>query len=99
MIEFEWDSHNLRHILEDYPERGNSVEEVESVFFDPDLTSQLGRIIGGEQRYQAFGIGISGIVKSVIYTVTNGKIRPISCWPANKQSIKRYENARREKGY
>lgn len=33
-IKFQWDEGNLQHIVYAYPERGNTVEEVESVFID-----------------------------------------------------------------
>ena len=98
MIEFEWDNRNFKHIVEDYPERGNTVEEVESIFLDPHLIAEKGRTIEGEQRFNALGIGISGAVKFVVYAVNNDIIRPISCWPANKQNIRKYENTKRRKG-
>ncbi|MCF0050940.1 hypothetical protein LXM25_12780 [Dyadobacter sp. LJ53] len=40
MNQFEWDSHNIRHILEDYPERENTISEVESIFADRYLNGE-----------------------------------------------------------
>ncbi|OJV19651.1 MAG: hypothetical protein BGO21_21550 [Dyadobacter sp. 50-39] len=89
-MRFEWDDNNLRHIILDYPERGNKVEEIESVFDDPNLVIQAGRRNQWEQRFEAVGRGNSQILKVVIFTVNHGVIRPISCWSANKQTIRYY---------
>ncbi|PSL22699.1 BrnT family toxin [Dyadobacter jiangsuensis] len=89
-MRFEWDYHNLRHIIYDYPERENTVEEIESIFRDPDLILNVGRRNAVEQRFEAVGRGNSQNVKVVIFTVNNGIIRPISCWSANKQTTRYY---------
>ncbi|SDG97706.1 hypothetical protein SAMN04487996_12672 [Dyadobacter soli] len=89
-MRFEWDYHNLRHIIYDHPERGNTAEEVESIFRDPDLIMSVGRRNAVEQRFEAVGRGNSQNVKVVVFSVNNGIIRPISCWSANKQTIRYY---------
>jgi len=89
-MRFEWDYHNLRHIIYDYPERENTVEEIESIFRDPDLILSVGRRNAVEQRFEAVGRGNSQNVKVVIFSVNNGLIRPISCWSANKQTTRYY---------
>lgn len=89
-MRFEWDYHNLRHIIYDYPERENTVEEIESIFRDPDLILSVGRRNAVEQRFEAVGRGNSQNVKVVIFSVNNGIIRPISCWSANKQTTRYY---------
>jgi hypothetical protein len=35
MLEFQWDMGNESHILDDYPPRANTIEEVESLFYNP----------------------------------------------------------------
>jgi uncharacterized protein len=87
---FELDSNNLQHILIDYPERENTVSEVESIFDDPNLIIKIGRRRGDEQRFYAIGMGNSQKVRYVVFTVNNGHIRPISCWPANRQTPREY---------
>ncbi|MDR6809519.1 uncharacterized DUF497 family protein [Dyadobacter sp. BE34] len=89
-MRFEWDYHNLRHIIDDYPERENTVEEIESIFRDPDLILSVGRRNAVEQRFEAVGRGNSQNVKVAIFSVNNGIIRPISCWSANKQTARYY---------
>ncbi len=88
-MRFEWDDNNLRHIILDYPERGNTVEELESVFRDPNLIVKIGKQ-KDEQRFEAIGMGNSHNIKYVVFTVKNGAIRPISCWPANRQNTRYY---------
>lgn len=89
-MHFEWDSNNLQHIITDHPERKNTVDEVESIFDDPNLIIKVGRREINEQRFTAVGIGNSQMVKHVVFTINNGRIRPISCWPANRQTIRYY---------
>jgi hypothetical protein len=36
-LKFEWDMGNLKHVIDDHPERENTVQEVESVFSDPNF--------------------------------------------------------------
>jgi hypothetical protein len=44
MNKFEWDDGNYNHVILDYPERNNSVEEVESIFEDPCLFVKINKI-------------------------------------------------------
>ena len=41
---FQWDDANTQHVIEDYPERENTIEEVESVFDDFNLVIVPDRI-------------------------------------------------------
>lgn len=96
-MRFEWDYHNLRHIIYDHPERGNTVDEVESVFEDPNLVIKFGKRGQYEQRFEAIGMGNSRNIKYVVFTVNDGIIRPITCWLANKQNTRYYyENIKAE---
>jgi uncharacterized DUF497 family protein len=97
-MEFQWETGNLKHIMEDYPDRGNSVEEVESVFSDPYFDIKPSRTeADGEPRFQGTGIGLSGTVRSVIFVFRDNQIRPISCWPSNRRARKSYYESIRQK--
>lgn len=97
-MQFERDSHNLKHIIEDHPERTNTAEEVESVFDDPNLVIKTGIKLDGGRRFNAVGKGNSQIMKVVVFTINEGLIRPIGCWPANKQIIRcHYETLKANK--
>ncbi len=96
-MRFEWDDNNLRHIILDHPERGNTVDELENVFEDPNLLIKVGKGKPYEQRFEAIGMGNSHNIKYVVFTINNGLIRPISCWPANRQNTRYYyENIKGE---
>lgn len=57
---FEWDEGNLNHVLKDHPERGNTVEEVESVFADTWVIIRFDKTVNEEKRFLALGEGVSG---------------------------------------
>ena len=89
MIEFEWDSHNIKHIIEDYPERDNSIDEVESIFYDHlAIVKKVSN--KPELRFTVAGVSNFSNLKVVVYTLNRGKIRPITCWPANTQTKRDY---------
>lgn len=93
-MEFQWQSGNLKHIIDDYPQRGNTVDEVESIFSDvhlsvlPDPASPA-----DEPRFKAIGLSNQNRVLVVVFIIRNDQIRPISCWPANRQTRKRYHES------
>ncbi len=92
---FDWDVANIKHILEDHPERNNTVKEVESVFKDENFVISLNKFdeLFGEQRYGGVGVGTSGDEKFVVFVLRGDKIRPISCRRANKKErVKYYES-------
>lgn len=93
-LKFEWDMGNLKHVIDDHPERENTVQEVESVFLDPNFIIVPDKIDErGEQRYSGVGVGNDKDEKFVIFVVRNGNVRPISCRRANrKDRIRYYEN-------
>ena len=94
MLEFQWDSGNIKHVTQDYPERGNTIEEVESVFDDVHLSVLPNRINPNQEaRFKAIGISNRGRVLVVVFVVRNELIRPISCWPANQQTRRRYHES------
>jgi len=84
MPEFQWDAANIKHIIDDYPDRDNSISEVESIFADPYVQTSTSRPDSqtGEQRFQAVGLSNRFRVCSVVFVFRNEQIRPISCWPS-----------------
>lgn len=94
-FEFEWDSGNsskstIKH--------GVSTLEVESVF-QLKLAAPLGRQISpavDEERLCLVGPSELGRVVSVVFTLRDGRVRPISSRPANKKELKLYEEVRKE---
>ncbi len=88
---FDWDNGNLKHVVHDYPERGNAPEEIESLFDDPYFRPTADRIDQyGEQQFSGVAVGTEGIEKHVVYVVRNGKIRPITCRRATRKQRARY---------
>lgn len=95
MFKFEWDKGNMKHVIDDYPERENSIEEIESIFLDRNFIILPNKIDEktGEQRYAGIGIGNDKNEKFIIFVIREDKIRVISCRRANKNDrIKYYEN-------
>ncbi len=91
MIEFQWDSGNIKHVIHDYPERGNTIEEVESVFTDPNFLPTPDRVDSrGEQQYSGVGLSNQNRLLFVAFSIRNGQIRPISCRPAGRKSRNQY---------
>lgn len=91
MIEFQWDSGNIKHIIQDYPERGNTIEEVESVFADPHFQPFPDRVDSrGEQQYSGVGVSNQNRVLYVAFSIRNDQIRPFSCRLASRKSRIQY---------
>lgn len=91
MIEFQWDEGSIKHVIQDYPDRDNSISEVESIFTDPYALSKFSRLgSDGEERFQVVGLSNRFRVCSVVYVIRNGQIRPISCWPSKAKVRNEY---------
>jgi uncharacterized protein len=91
MADFQWDAANIKHIVQDYPDRDNSTSEVQSVFDDPYLQVKLSRPgIDGEERFQAVGLSNRFRVCSVVFTIRDEKIRPVTCWPSKTKVRNEY---------
>lgn len=91
MPDFQWDEGNKNHILNQYPVRANTINEVESLFSDPAFAPLPDRIDEqGEQRYKAVAKSNLNRILYVAFSVRNGQIRPISCRPASQKERKRY---------
>ncbi len=91
MLEYQWDEGSIKHIIQDYPDRDNSISEVESVFSDPYVLIKFSRLgPDGEERFQAIGLSNRFRVCSVVYVIRSGQIRPISCWPSKAKIRNEY---------
>ncbi len=93
-FEFEWDSGNYSKSA---AKHGVPVEEVESVF---QLKSgvPIGRQISpmvDEERLCVVGPSIRGRFISIVFTLRDGRVRPISSRLANKKEKKLYEEVRK----
>jgi uncharacterized DUF497 family protein len=91
MPDFQWDAGNKGHIVNDYPLRANSTDEVESLFSDSAFAPLPDRVDDqGEQRYKAVARSNLNRILYVAFVVRNGQIRPISCRPASRKERERY---------
>ena len=91
MLEFQWDTGNESHIISEYPLRGNTIQEIESLFTDSAFAPLPDRIDDqGEQRYKAIARSNLNRILYVAFTIRNDQIRPISCRPASRKERERY---------
>ncbi len=91
-LTFQWDAGNTHHIVDHYPQRDNSTDEVESLFNDPNFRPLPDRIDAlGEQRYKAVALSNLNRFLYVAFTIRNDQIRPISCRPASRKERERYD--------
>ncbi len=84
-IEFDWDDENKKHL---------AVHKVTPVEFEQvlnnhplDLTYQS---IDNEERYRSVGLTNGGRLLSIVWTVRNGKVRPITGFPASVSDKKAF---------
>ncbi|MBO0939401.1 BrnT family toxin [Fibrella sp. HMF5335] len=98
-MQFQWDNGNTRHIISDYPERGNTIDELESLFTDPAFSALPDRVDNrGEQQYHAVGRSNQNRLLYVAFSIRNGQIRPFSCRPASRKEQDRYAQICEQKG-
>jgi uncharacterized DUF497 family protein len=91
MFDFQWDIGNEGHIIDDYPLRANTIEEVESLFYDPaPLALPDPEHSGQEERFKLVATSNQNRILLVVYVIRNGQIRPISCRPASQNERNRY---------
>ncbi len=70
---------------------GVSFAEAELVFFDPLAIHDVDPDSIGEERFIAVGMGNSGFLLVVIYTMRGDAVRLISARRATRQEVKVYE--------
>jgi uncharacterized protein len=93
-FEYQWDSGNY---TKSTAKHGVSSEDVESVF-NLRMAVPIGRQVSPsveEERLCVIGPALSGKSISVVFTLRDGKVRPISSRPANKKEKLIYEEVRK----
>jgi uncharacterized DUF497 family protein len=94
-FEFEWDQGNL---AKSSVKHGVPREEVESVF-ELKQAFALGRQVSppaDEERLCIVGPSTEGKLISIVFTLRDGRVRPISARPASKKERRVYETVRKE---
>ena len=86
----------MKHILEDNAARSIDIQEVESVFDDPDKVVKFVEFdeVRDEQRFSILGTSKNNRLLCVIFVLTpSDLIRPITCWKVVRGNLKTsYEN-------
>ncbi len=93
-FEFEWDSGNSSKSL---VKHGVNTDEVESVF-TLRMALPLGRQVSpevDEERLCVVGPSSEGRMISIVFTLRDGKVRPISSRAANRKERTLYEEVRK----
>jgi len=91
---FEWDKGNSSKSLKKH---GINCDEVESVF-DHKLAAPIGSQYSPEveeERLCLLGPSNQGQLLSIVFTLRDGRIRPISCRVTNKKERLLYEKVRK----
>ena len=71
---------------------GVSFADAEGVFYDPLAIHQLDPNSDDEERFVAVGMGSTGTVLVVVYTLRGEEIRLISARHATRHEVKSYES-------
>ena len=71
---------------------GVSFADAEGVFYDSLATHQLDPDSDDEERFVAVGMGSTGTVLVVVYTLRGEEIRLISARRATRHEVKSYES-------
>ena len=74
-----------------WQKHGVSFAEAELVFFDPLAIHDVDPDSVSEERFIAVGIGSSGLLLVVVYTMRGDAVRLISARYATRQEAKAYE--------
>jgi uncharacterized DUF497 family protein len=93
-FEFEWDRGNTNKSMNKH---GVSPEEIESVF-ELKLAVPLGRQVTpevNEERLNLVGPSLQGRMISIVFTLRDGRVRPISGRDASRKERKLYEEVRK----
>lgn len=86
---FEWDKGNID---KSYQKHGITPNEAEEVFLDKDiLLLEDIKHSQREERFEAIGKIVKGIILFIVFTVRKDKIRIISARIANKKERRQYE--------
>jgi uncharacterized DUF497 family protein len=77
--EFDWDARNIAHLRR----HRVSPHEFEQVILSDPFELEY-ETDAGEERYKALGMTIQGRILVVVWTPREGRVRPVTAYPANK---------------
>lgn len=75
-----------------FKKHGVSFADTEGVFYDPLALHRPDPDADAEERFVTVGLGITGDVLVVVYTIRGEGIRLISARRATRQEIREYES-------
>ena len=90
---FEWDRHNVGHLLSDHPERGLSLAELESAFADPQHVEAETEQPFAPPRYIRIGRAATGRLLVMILLYKPAGVRIFSAREANAKFTRLYHEA------
>lgn len=89
-LKFIWDTGNREHSIK----HGLTIEEIESVFADADRTFLptygMPYESGHEERFIVVGRSITGLIRTIIFTLRDEEIRVISARGSRKTEKEQY---------
>lgn len=85
-MEFEWDAGNIDH----FAQHRVAPQEAEEAITDPRRVPRRAYTRNSELRQAIIGVTRSGRVLVVIYTIREGRIRPVTGFTATGQNLRRY---------
>jgi uncharacterized DUF497 family protein len=94
-FEFDWDEGNRTKSASKHSVRTEETEEVFTLGQAAPLGVQVSPVVY-EERLGIVGATFEGRILQVVFTLRNGKVRPISTRPAHKKERELYEAYLRE---
>lgn len=93
----QWDSGNTEKLA-----KHNASVEIIEEFFEGDFVfvgrlEETQNLVWKEKRYAVFGETLSGRLMTIVWTVRESSIRPISCRSMRPNEEREYNNRRRTK--
>jgi uncharacterized protein len=77
--------------VRNFKEHGVSFADAEGVFYDPLALHRPDPDADADERFVAMGLGATGDILMVIYTLRGQDVRLISARRATRQEVKEYE--------
>lgn len=84
-VEFDWDEQNEQHLAR----HGVSRSDAEDVLLGNHILLEF-QMEGSEQRWIAVGATRAGRILEIVFAIRNEAMRPITGWPADKETIDLY---------
>jgi uncharacterized DUF497 family protein len=83
--DFDWDADNLTHLAEHEVSPDEFEQVVENDPIDLDY-----QVVDSEDRMMQVGTTNAGRILTILSTVRNSRIRPITAFPSSKRQIQAY---------